>query len=245
MKKDRQLWADLRFDYYVSGRQLCFNGTFRPAYLMLSYAIEAGFKALISEFKSNEIQGSYTRKIKNSHDLVEIYKFMSSHGIATNIEVSQDFLTYVTNAFNRYPTQMKKSNLMWQAFFVDYIRYFDDLMYQIDVAIYKKTNDIQSLIISKACLDIECVNSAIYFHENFAALLSLDNVLDEIESNFPKRIEKVRELCCVEKIQKLDSLGSGLSMGFPWSSILEKAETGRAKNFRLPYVVDNIMTWNN
>lgn len=247
MKNQQQIqWTKLRYDYYISGRRLFFDGLFTSGILLLSYAIEVGFKALITEYiKSNEEQKAY-KTCKNSHDLLKLKMFMNSLGIGENITVSDDFLKYITLNFNRYPKHIADSQSKWSSEIgsmtigINYLVYFDNLIIQINEEIIRKTNNIDCDIISKALIGIENIESRIFFHQNIHAKKYIDLSLKEMAVQ-KKSIARISKILSEEDIMFYKEFEVYLPLGLQNENLI--LDQSNAKNFKLPNKEDN--TWIN
>lgn len=180
-------WNKFRYDYYVSGRVLNFNGLLESSLLMLSYSIEVSMKYLITEYRTNEIRQKYS-KIRNTHDINKLFYFMIDNKICNDDICSEDFLSYITNNFLRYPRQVKESyNNFWtntgsRMLDSTLITYFDDLFLQLNKLIYEKVRTNNSNILIKAIFDHDTYNGRAFFHQNFPAKLAFNDLISSNNS---------------------------------------------------------------
>ncbi|WP_075591290.1 hypothetical protein [Labilibacter marinus] len=243
--REQAHWTELRYDYYISGRRLFFDGLFTSGILLLSYAIEVGFKALISEYKTNEIQKGF-KACKNSHDLLALKKFMDSWEIGEELTVSEDFLRYITLNFNRYPKQITESQKEWaneigsMPIGIDYLIYFDNLIIQINKEIIRKTNSVDCNIVLKALNDIQGIESRIFFHQNINARECINSTLQAMTGR-NQSIEIIKNVLNNEDLMFYQGFETFLAIGLGNDDKI--IEQSNANNFRLPNKENSV--WRN
>lgn len=167
-------------------------GNFHSAGIMLGYTVETVIKAGLMEVLSEEQQNK-NRALKSSHDVRRILDECNKHGLFTDIQVSNDFLEHVHYHFQRYPSQ--KREVLDQASrqnkvignSEDWIHYYDDLIVQLDCALYKLTSDPYTSIICLTLQSLETRYSKDILYRNAHALLQFDKYAAVIRQNMPER----------------------------------------------------------
>ncbi len=229
----RSLWTQLRFEYYISGRRLFFDGLFRSGLIMLSYAVETSLKALISEFHNNTIQKAY-KSVKNEHSITELYSFCEKYSIIGDVKVSHDFLKFISLNFSRYPSQIEESNRVWfqehggVGCYIGDLSYFDDLILQTNNEIFLRTNDLTSNLLVIALRNLRNNESRIFFCQNFHAHAQIPSAFKIIETLPERDITRIsQDVITMEKLRFSHSR-PGVEM-----NLAEIIELTKAENYRL------------
>lgn len=172
-------WTDLRYSYYLSGRTLLFNNQMQSGVLMLGYAIEAHFKSLLSQDKS------VAKKLSFKHDFHKAYQACLGAGYLTDIDVSEDFLLFVEDNFDRrYPSQfertIKRANDRGHAISMapDVIIPYDSFILQLDQSITRSAGTPESSILLRGAKEVDCAGGEYFFHSNYCPISLLDYALD-------------------------------------------------------------------
>jgi len=206
---------------------------------MLGYAIETIMKAGLMEILTEEEQNK-NRTLKSSHDVRKIFAECKKHGLFTDIGVSEDFLEQVHYQFQRYPSQMlkvldeadRKNTVVSNA--RGWIHYYDDLIVQLDCALYKMTSDSSVSIIYLTMLSLETSDSRDILRENAHALLHFDD--------FASGIRRLTFGSPDHKRLMEENLSKGINFYFnpdaqqevPFEQIASLAKNYRASKFELP-----------
>lgn len=237
--KQREHYRLIRYDYYHAGRILHLMGNFHSAGIMLGYTIETEMKAGLMEVLTEEQQnknGTLTR----SHDVRRILDECNKHGLFTNLQVSDGFLEHIHYHFQRYPSQkrmvIEQASRQNKAIgnSQDRIHYYDDLIVQLDCALYKLTSDPFISIICLALRSLETRSSRDIFHMNAHALLQFDEYAAVIRQNMPERQDL--------KTQIEENFSMGFSFYWnpnapeviPYETIAAIAKKYTSSNFQLP-----------
>lgn len=133
----RHKFMDLRFEHYTGGRLLFLQGSHTAAAVLLAYAIEYHLKAAL-----NEVRASWTpdeqRLVGGLHELRNLYKACSKHGLLTDSSISLDFLHYAEDHFKRrYPRkeQVLMNERGYWRFGGTLLNTYDDCIIQLDRAL--------------------------------------------------------------------------------------------------------------
>lgn len=97
-----ELWTKQKYEYYVAARTLWQNNQMQMAALMYAYAIEAQIKSALFLFPNT----CPSRERNSRHDIPFLFAQAKSSGIFSDVDVSDDFLDFVMDNFERrYPKQ--------------------------------------------------------------------------------------------------------------------------------------------
>lgn len=124
----------------------------------------------------------------------------NKYGLFTDIQVSGDFLEHVHYHFQQYPTKIRKvldqagKQNRVIANSLDWIRFYDDLIVQLDNALYKMTSDPLVSVIYLAVRTLETRNSRDILRENAHALQLFDNYVSLIHKNMPERQDLINQI---------------------------------------------------
>lgn len=165
---------------------------------MLGYTIETIMKAGLLEVMSDEEQ-SRSKILKNSHDIVKIFKECKKYNLFKSIEVTNDFLEHVNNNFQRYPCQLQavletatsKNNVLSNS--IDHINYYDDLIVKLDKYLLEKYNKPILSILYFALFTLETRYAQDILLRNAFGLNEFDLYKSYIYKNLPDR-EDIKEL---------------------------------------------------
>lgn len=190
--KQREHYRLIRYDYYQAGRILHLMGNFHGAGIMLGYTVETEMKAGLMEVLSEEDQKK-NRILNSSHDVIKIFNECRKYRLFSDIQVSDDFLEHVNYHFQRYPSQKRKTldQASSQKKVIgnsqDWIYYYDDLIVQLDCALYKLTSDPYCSIIYLVLQSLETRYSRDILYRNAHALMQFDNFAAVIRQIIPQR----------------------------------------------------------
>ena len=188
----REHYRLIRCDYYQAGRILHLMGNFHSAGIMLGYTIETEMKAGLMEVLSEEEQNK-NRILNSSHDVIKIFNECKKYRLFSEIQVSNDFLEHVNYHFQRYPSQKRKTlDQATSQYKVignskDWVHYYDDLIVQLDCALYKISSNPFASIICLVLQSLETRYSRDILYRNAHALLQFDNFAAVIRQITPQR----------------------------------------------------------
>jgi hypothetical protein len=190
----------LRSEYYEAGRNLFFSSQFSSAGIMLGYAIETHIKAGLLKLKTvqelDNVRDSKNTRILHSHCISDLFKTAQSLNLFKNVNVSDDFLNYVDDHFQRYPSEilkMQKSASMKSRIVFSggsMIMYYDDFILQLDDEIISLTQDPLLSIGYRAAFSI----SYCFFHCNGAAFNRKEKYLEILKKSKPEMNEEMYAL---------------------------------------------------
>ncbi len=171
----RKKWQGLRFSYYTAARTVHISKNYVASGILFGYAVETSLKHALIEV------GYRDRSVLHSHDMKILMQAYASQSSLEPIVVSDDFLQYINDFFKpRYPRLHDEVVTEAQAdgrFLlksIDFIPYYDDLVLQIDDAIYALTQEIDSTIGTSAIVSLHEYSGRVYFHANYAACARLN-----------------------------------------------------------------------
>jgi len=177
-KSNLNQWVDLRYRYHLAGRTLLFNNQMQTAVLMLGYAIEAHMKQLISADKT------IAKKHSFGHDFHGSYAILRSAGYLSDVDVSEDFLLFVEDNFDRrYPSQtdgtIKRANSRGHAISVSptVIIPYDEFILQLDHSLTLAFQNPGASVLMHAAKSVDCSGGEYFFHNNYSAIARLDIAL--------------------------------------------------------------------
>lgn len=214
-------------------------GNFHSAGVMLGYTVETVMKAGLMEVLTEE-QRNKNGMLKRSHDVRRILYECNKHGLFTDIEVSDDFLDHIHYHFQRYPSQKRivfeqaSSQNKAVGNSQDWIHYYDDLIVQLDCALYKLTADPFVSILCLALQSLETRYSRDIFCKNAHALLRFDEYVTVIRQNMPECQDLKNQ------IEENFSKGSNFYWNpdvqevIPYETIVAITEKYASSNFQLP-----------
>jgi len=180
-------FAILRYQYFAAGRVLFLHDCMEMGALMLGYAIETSFKhGLLAA-------GVSDKKTLYSHNLEDLFSHPKSAAVFVNVEVAYDFITFANDLLDqRYPSQRhnrsltmardNRSIMLTPGMLIAY----DDLLMQMDDAIWKFTNDYLSSIGLIAARSANMSISRTFFHCNAPALSRISSYLPLVKLHFPQ-----------------------------------------------------------
>jgi hypothetical protein len=150
-------------------------GNFFVAGILLGYAAETTLKAGLAEVLTPE-ERMKNGILQHNHDIVKVINECNKYGIYKDIAVSNDFLNYLNNNFQRYPSQMakiseeaKKTNIVL-CNSTDYVYYCDDFIIQLDCSLRRFTNDNATSMLYFALRTLETKYARDFLYENAFAL---------------------------------------------------------------------------
>lgn len=174
-----ELWTKQKYEYYVAARTLWENSQMQMAALMYAYAIEAQIKSAFSLF-----QNTCPIKELNRHNIPKLFAQARSDGIFSDVSVSDEFLEFVMDNFERrYPKQtrdrLQEIRPQGRAFILisDLNLYYDKFIIDLDTSIYKKSNDCRTSILFLAKRNLEAVEGKYFFQLNPSALARLNEAI--------------------------------------------------------------------
>lgn len=175
---EREKYRLIRYEYYHCGRNAMLTGNFIVGGILLGYAVETTMKAGLMEVLTTEERRR--NKILYSHDVISVLNECKKNGIYKVINVSDDFLRYINNNFQRYPSQMdkvfeesiKKDIVLCNS--TDYVYYYDDLVIQLDNCLRLFTNDNATSMLYFALRTLETKYAHDFLYENAFALRHYD-----------------------------------------------------------------------
>ena len=153
-----------------------------------------------------------------------------------DVEVSDDLIVYANDLFQqRYPSQQiakskemledNRTTMLMPSILVAY----DDLLIQLDNALWGLTNDHKASIGILAAASANSLDSRIFFHCNAPALAMLGKYTAVVREVYPSNIDDIRHLeLGVEHLWKYEGIGVSFA---PYEHLL-KAQP--AKNFTYP-----------
>lgn len=159
-------FKELRQAYYLAGRCLLINQLFPMAGINLGYCIELSLKFVLA------FHGHPKKELKKHH-VDRYYDMVIGRGYLPALNVSADFLGFVTERLNaRYPSiineQVARHETEARAyvFTIDMLHCYDDLILQLDDAIYRAVGDPRISMGFRSCRDLTHVRGRIFFHCN-------------------------------------------------------------------------------
>jgi len=249
--KAREKYRLIRYEYYHSGRTLFLSGCFLSGGILLGYAVETTLKAGLLEVlseKEKEKQIKNRKGILFQHDINKIFDECVSAGIFREIEVSEDFLEFINNNFQRYPSQQyeifqkasKRNIVLCNS--TDYVYYYDDLIVQLDNYLLKYTSDHSISMVYFAYRTLETRYAQDLLRENAFALKLFQEFEQKVKEHLPSREDL--------KQQVIRSLGKGFNyywdegrdINLAFAKIQQILEHYKASNFKFqkwgekPYV---------
>lgn len=184
----RREWTDVRLDYYVSARNLIGQGFFHSAGILFAYAVETHLQAILYEV----YKGDQDAKVKNDtlkkHKITKLFNHYKNLNLLPAIEVSNDFLEFIEDNFQRYPGQIipRRNGRLNENGVVHYgvsdIHFYDDLIMQLDKNILEFTDSLDSSIGVNAIMRVDDICRNKFFQNNVHALSNIDYYLSKIES---------------------------------------------------------------
>lgn len=173
-------WTKQKYEYYIAARTLWENNQMQMAALMYAYAIEAQLKSAFMLFPNN----CPLSLIRKEHNIAELFQQAKLFDIFVDINVSDDFLVYVQDNFNRrYPSQTNKRLLEAKqegrgfALIFNLNHYYDQFIIDLDSSIYRKSQDCRNSMLLLAKRDLDSMCGRYFFMLNPAALSRLDDVI--------------------------------------------------------------------
>ncbi|WP_461516961.1 hypothetical protein [Porticoccus sp.] len=241
----RKEWSLLRYNYYSAGRNEMLLGNYSSAGILLGYAVETSLKHALIE------SGFKDLAILNKHEPQVLMDTCHKQGALENVEVSEDFLDYINDHFKpRYPSLKSKVQEDISARGrVDIIgplllSWYDDLMYQIDNWLIKKTSDNLSSCFFRATGDLHSIKGKLFFHSNYHGCSNLEKYIEMRKQHIGDNAEFISEL---EKgFQCLWSVVTGVLPAQPYDQV--NYLKNFSKRFHYPKWSDNysvnIKNWN-
>lgn len=237
--KQRKHYRLIRYDYYQAGRILHLMGNFHSAGIMLGYTIETQMKAGLMEVLSEEEQNK-NRILNSSHDVIKIFNECKKYKLFSDIQVSNDFLEHVNYHFQRYPSQKRKTLVQASSQnkvignSQDWVYYYDDLIVQLDCALYKISSDPYASIICLVLQSLETRNSRDILYRNIHALLQFNNFIEVIRQIIPQRQDLKKQI--EENFSKgiIFYWDPDMREEISTDEIITLAKKYKSYNFRLP-----------
>lgn len=184
----RREWTDVRLDYYVSARNLIGSGFFHSAGILFAYAVETHLQAILYELFKGDQDREVKRDILKKHKITILYYHCKSLNLLPSVDVSDDFLQFIEDNFQRYPGQIipirnGRLNVNGVVHYgVSDIHYYDDLVIQLDKNILEYTKSLGSSIGVNALMRVDDICRIKFFQNNVHALSNIDYYLSKIES---------------------------------------------------------------
>ena len=181
----RREWTDVRLDYYVSARKLLGQGFFHSAGILFAYAVETHLQAALYEFYKGDQDRKVGRDILKNHKITELFNHYKNLNLLPAIVVSNDFLIFVEDNFQRYPGQIipRRGDRLNEngvvSFGIDGIHYYDDLVIQLDKNILEYTDSLDSSIGVNAIMRVDDICRIKFFQNNVHALSNIDYYLNK------------------------------------------------------------------
>ncbi len=196
----RKKWSMLRHQYYSSGRNEMLLGNYDAAGILLGYAVKTSFKHALIESEFND------SNILMKHEPQILMRACKEFGVLDEIEISNDFLDYINDHFKpRYPILSKevqddieakgRTNIIGPLL----LSWYDDIIFQIDNWLIKKTSDNLASCFFRATADIKSFRGKLFFHANYHACMMIENLIemwkrhDGDNSLIIKELEKGKE----------------------------------------------------
>lgn len=177
-ENDIDLWADLRYDYYLAGRTLLFNNQLQSAMLMLGYAVEGHLKHLMA---ANDLLRGLASK---GHNFFGYVAALRDAGYLQDVHLGDDLLHFIEYNFHRrYPRQTKetiqKANERGHAVSMSptVMVPYDDLLIQLDQSVTSFFGTPHASVLLKAVQRIEDHGANYFFHCNYPAIAKLDGAI--------------------------------------------------------------------
>ncbi len=148
--KTKERFRLMRYESYHSGRSLMLMGHFFTGGILLGYTVETILKAGLLEVLSKEKIEKQMENKKGtlfSHDVAQILNECRKNGIFKEIKVSKDFLEFINNNYQRYPSQQEKvfkkmsEKKITIARSISHTYYYDSLIVQLDNCLFDFTSD--------------------------------------------------------------------------------------------------------
>lgn len=176
-------FKELRQSYYIAGRCLLINQLFGMAGINLGYCIELSLKFVLAFH-------GHPKSELMKHDVDRYYQKVISHGYIPALEISSDFLRFITERLNsRYPTMITKQLAQHQAesrayvFPIDMLHCYDDFILQLDDAISEAAQDPRISIGFRSCRELLHIRGRIFFHCNDHAFARISHYKTLLVSN--------------------------------------------------------------
>lgn len=191
-----ELWTKQKYDYYVAARTLWENNQMQMAALMYAYAIEAQIKSAFSLF-----QNTCSLRELNKYNIPSLFAQARKDGIFSDVSVSDDFLEFVMDNFERrYPKQTRDRLSVirpkGRAFILicDLNLYYDKFVMDLDRSIYKKSDDCRTSVLYLAKRNLESLEGKYFFGLNPSAWVRLEEAIFWLseELGSMKRIKSFR-----------------------------------------------------
>ena len=149
MDETNNIFRRRRFDYYVGGRTLHFDGcTGFASDLLLGYCVEAYLKnAMVLSAKETPLTRGEEKAVSREHCVKRLFKYCQRRGFYDDVDVSDEFLMFIDDNYNiRYPSQEIKKNKELFDRYQAVVRggavlIYDDLIWKLDDSLVKKTNE--------------------------------------------------------------------------------------------------------
>jgi hypothetical protein len=235
----RRMWVNVRLEYYVSARSLMGQGFFHSAGILFGYTIETHLQAILYEFHKGDQDRKVGRKILKNHKIAELFNHCIELDLLQNVSVSNDFLMFIEDNFQRYPGQIipsigKRLNENGvSSYGRDDIHYYDNLVIQLDKNILEYTHSLDASIGVKAIMMADSYHRVKFFKNNVHALSNVDYYLNMIKSLDRDRYNGIIKYYEPPQFDKFcEEMTSGLPMGL--TSIEDIMNSTKIQKFKLP-----------
>ncbi len=184
----RRKWAEVRLEYYVSARSLMGQGFFHSAGILFGYTVETHLQAILYEFYKGDQDRKVGRKILKNHKITELFTHCNGINLFPDVDVSDDFLIFIEDNFQRYPGQIipsidKRLDENGVAHYgLNDMHYYDNLVIQLDKNILEYTCSLDSSIEVSAIMMVDAYHRVKFFQSNVHALSNVNYYLDIIKS---------------------------------------------------------------
>ncbi len=193
----RRKFKELRFEFYVSGRNLWFSDTMSIAAMLLGHSVELHLKQALIEHDSAL---SKDKEVKGRHNLPTLYAMCKQNGLYDDVLVSEELIIYISDMLHqRYPSQSVEASIKAEerghaiSQGIGVIQAYDDLIIQMDDSLRKKYADPLISIGIQASHFVNRHQGRTFFHSNIGALRNIPYYRQALEADYAGAEEKFKK----------------------------------------------------
>lgn len=193
----RRKFKELRFEFYVSGRNLWFSDTMNIAAMLLGHSVELHLKQALME---HDPALATNREVRSRHDLPKLYSMCQQNGLYDDVLVSEDLVIYIADMLHqRYPSQSiesyfaaeKRGHAISQG--IGLIQAYDDFIIQMDDSLHKKYQDNEISIGIQASHFVNRHQGRTFFHCNIGALRNIEYYRQVLQTDYSGAEERFKK----------------------------------------------------
>lgn len=193
----RRKFKELRFEFYVSGRNLWFSDTMSIAAMLLGHSVELHLKqALIEHVPAL----SKNKEVKSRHNLPTLYDMCKQNGLYADVFASEVLIIYISDMLHqRYPSQSVEASINAEerghaiSQDIGVIQAYDDLIIQLDDSLLKKYRDQEISIGIQASHFVNRHQGRTFFHCNVGALRNIAYYRQILEAEYSGAEERFKK----------------------------------------------------